>query len=72
MKGTASALSENKSALSDDPKNQAENVIIVGLLRNDLNRISLPNTVSVPNLFAVARYGDVLQMTSKDRHRFPQ
>ncbi|WP_162784598.1 bifunctional chorismate-binding protein/class IV aminotransferase [Polynucleobacter necessarius] len=64
MKGTASALSENKSALSDDPKNQAENVIIVDLLRNDLSRISLPNTVSVPNLFAMARYGDVLQMTS--------
>ncbi len=64
MKGTASALSENRSALSDDPKNQAENVMIVDLLRNDLSRISSPNTVTVPNLFAVARHGDVLQMTS--------
>jgi para-aminobenzoate synthetase/4-amino-4-deoxychorismate lyase len=64
MKGTASALSEVASALSDDPKNQAENVMIVDLLRNDLSRISLPGTVTVPNLFDVARHGDVLQMTS--------
>lgn len=64
MKGTASALSAEASALSDDPKNQAENVMIVDLLRNDLSRISLPSSVSVPNLFSVARHGDVLQMTS--------
>ncbi|MBU3557688.1 chorismate-binding protein [Polynucleobacter sp. Ross1-W9] len=64
MKGTASALSAEASALSDDPKNQAENVMIVDLLRNDLSRISLPGTVTVPNLFEVARHGDVLQMTS--------
>jgi para-aminobenzoate synthetase/4-amino-4-deoxychorismate lyase len=64
MKGTASALSAVASTLSDDPKNQAENVMIVDLLRNDLSRISLPGTVSVPNLFEVARHGDVLQMTS--------
>ena len=64
MKGTASALSENASVLSADPKNQAENVMIVDLLRNDLSRISLPGTVTVPNLFEVERYGDVLQMTS--------
>jgi para-aminobenzoate synthetase/4-amino-4-deoxychorismate lyase len=64
MKGTASALSEAAITLADDPKNQAENVMIVDLLRNDLSRISLPNTVTVPNLFTVARHGDVLQMTS--------
>lgn len=64
MKGTASALSKEASALSEDPKNQAENVMIVDLLRNDLSRISLPGTVSVPKLFEVARHGDVLQMTS--------
>ena len=64
MKGTASALSANASTLSEDPKNQAENVMIVDLLRNDLSRISLPGTVSVPHLFEVARHGNVLQMTS--------
>ena len=64
MKGTASALSAVATTLSGDPKNQAENVMIVDLLRNDLSRISLPGSVSVPNLFEVARHGDVLQMTS--------
>jgi para-aminobenzoate synthetase/4-amino-4-deoxychorismate lyase len=64
MKGTASALSDSAEHLSADAKNQAENVMIVDLLRNDLSRLALPGTVSVPQLFEVARYGDVLQMTS--------
>ncbi len=64
MKGTASALSSGANNLSEDPKKQAENVMIVDLLRNDLSRISLPGTVQVPKLFEVARHGDVLQMTS--------
>ena len=64
MKGTASALSESAEHLSEDTKNQAENVMIVDLLRNDLSRLALTGTVSVPHLFDVARYGDVLQMTS--------
>ena len=64
MKGTASALSDSAEHLSQDGKNQAENVMIVDLLRNDLSRLALPGTVKVPELFEVARYGDVLQMTS--------
>lgn len=64
MKGTASALNESAEHLSADAKNQAENVMIVDLLRNDLSRLALPGTVTVPELFEVARYGDVLQMTS--------
>ena len=64
MKGTASALSDSAEHLSADAKNQAENVMIVDLLRNDLSRLALPGTVTVPELFEVARYGDVLQMTS--------
>jgi len=67
MKGTARAINdegESASHLSQDPKNQAENVMIVDLLRNDLSRLALPGTVSVPKLFEVARHGDVLQMTS--------
>lgn len=64
MKGTASALNDSAEHLSADAKNQAENVMIVDLLRNDLSRLALPGTVTVPSLFEVARYGDVLQMTS--------
>ena len=64
MKGTASALNDSADHLSKDAKNQAENVMIVDLLRNDLSRLALLGTVKVPQLFEVARYGDVLQMTS--------
>lgn len=64
MKGTASALNDSAEHLSADAKNQAENVMIVDLLRNDLSRLALPGTVTVPSLFEVTRYGDVLQMTS--------
>jgi len=70
MKGTAPAAGEEgdrraaAASLSSDPKNRAENVMIVDLLRNDLGRIARPGTVRVPRLFEVSRHGDVLQMTS--------
>lgn len=64
MKGTASAIDSSPKQLSEDPKNQAENVMIVDLLRNDLSQLAVLGSVTVPHLFDVARYGDVLQMTS--------
>ncbi|WP_231969560.1 chorismate-binding protein [Polynucleobacter necessarius] len=64
MNGAASAVLGKAADLSEDPKNQAENVMIVDLLHNDLSRISLPSMVTVPNLLEVARHGDVLQMTA--------
>jgi para-aminobenzoate synthetase/4-amino-4-deoxychorismate lyase len=64
MKGTASALHASASELASDPKNRAENVMIVDLLRNDLSRLAELGSVKVPQLFEVARHGDVLQMTS--------
>jgi para-aminobenzoate synthetase/4-amino-4-deoxychorismate lyase len=64
MKGTASAQTESPEQLSSDPKNRAENIMIVDLLRNDLSRVALPGSVTVPNLFHVAQHGNVLQMTS--------
>jgi len=64
MKGTASALDSTANQLSDDPKNRAENLMIVDLLRNDLGRLAIPGSVITPKLFEVARHGDVLQMTS--------
>ncbi len=70
MKGTARAgrnEAENEGfarTLAADPKNRAENVMIVDLLRNDLGRIAKTGSVSVPALFEVNRFGDVLQMTS--------
>jgi para-aminobenzoate synthetase/4-amino-4-deoxychorismate lyase len=64
MKGTANAKTESPEQLASDPKNRAENIMIVDLLRNDLSRVALPGSVTVPTLFHVARHGNVLQMTS--------
>ena len=63
MKGTAPAGSDPE-ALRGDPKQRAENLMIVDLLRNDLSRLSRPGTVKVPALFEVESYPTVLQMTS--------
>jgi para-aminobenzoate synthetase/4-amino-4-deoxychorismate lyase len=70
MKGTAPASGDEdvdvvrSSALAADPKNRAENLMIVDLLRNDLGRIARTGSVGVPALFEVRRYSSVLQMTS--------
>ena len=64
MKGTAPAGSDPEALIADDPKQRAENLMIVDLLRNDLSRVSKPGTVKVPALFAVETYPTVHQMTS--------
>ena len=63
MKGTAMPGTD-PARLRDDPKQRAENLMIVDLLRNDLSRVARPGTVRVPELFAVETYPTVLQMTS--------
>jgi para-aminobenzoate synthetase/4-amino-4-deoxychorismate lyase len=68
MKGTAQrgdtpeadrALAE---ALAADPKQRAENLMIVDLMRNDLSRVA--RQVAVRDLFTVETYPTVHQMTS--------
>jgi para-aminobenzoate synthetase/4-amino-4-deoxychorismate lyase len=63
MKGTA-PRSADPEALRADPKQRAENLMIVDLLRNDLSRVSRPGSVKVDALFAVETYPTLLQMTS--------
>jgi para-aminobenzoate synthetase/4-amino-4-deoxychorismate lyase len=63
MKGTA-APDNDPEDLRNDPKQRAENLMIVDLLRNDLSKIAVPGTVEVPQLLHVERYPTVLQMTS--------
>lgn len=70
MKGTAKAHPDStvnqhiQDELHHDPKNQAENVMIVDLLRNDLGRVAQSGSVEVTDLFKVTQYGQVWQMTS--------
>ncbi|MRW85019.1 aminodeoxychorismate synthase component I [Pseudoduganella sp. FT26W] len=72
MKGTAPAAPPAQTAenilratnLAADPKNRAENLMIVDLLRNDIARVAVTGSVEVPALFEVHRYASVLQMTS--------
>ena len=69
MKGTAPVLGDGgdearAQALHADPKNRAENIMIVDLLRNDLGKIATTGGVRVPAPFQVRRFGSVWQMTT--------
>ncbi len=70
MKGTAARLGDPEAdraamvALQVDPKQRAENLMIVDLLRNDLGRISVLGSVEVPSLFKVETYPTFHTLTS--------
>ena len=55
---------EQASWLEQDPKNRSENMMIVDLLRNDMNRISDVGSEHVERLCQVEQYSTVWQMTS--------
>nr|WP_254456314.1 chorismate-binding protein [Paeniglutamicibacter quisquiliarum] len=50
--------------LASSPKDRAENIMIVDLLRNDLSHFADPRTLSVPRLCAIESYATVHQMVS--------
>ncbi|MEZ7645055.1 aminodeoxychorismate synthase component I [Streptococcus parasanguinis] len=70
MKGTTRRGLTNQADLQEaawlkaDPKNRAENMMIVDLLRNDMNRISEIGSEQVTRLCQVEQYSTVWQMTS--------
>ena len=75
MKGTAprGANPSEDAAIIDamqaDIKTQAENRMIVDLLRNDISRISTVGTLDVPKLFDIETYPTLHQMVSHVRAR---
>lgn len=78
MKGTAARgrFSEedeaSKSALLENPKERAENVMIVDLLRNDLGKLALPGSVEVPELLTLETYPTFHTLTSTICATLPQ
>jgi len=70
MKGTRPrgiSASEDRKVASEllaSEKDRAENVMIVDLMRNDLGRVCVPGSISVPELFAIEEYPTVYQMVS--------
>lgn len=64
-RGTISQQDEQlKQQLALSEKDQAENVMIVDLLRNDLGRFAEVGSVQVPKLFAIESFSNVHHMVS--------
>ena len=70
MKGTAPrgadelADARARAALAASPKDRAENLMIVDLVRNDVGRLALIGSVAVNDLFAVETYPTLHTMVS--------
>lgn len=70
IKGTAKRSTKpqedaiTKQALANSPKEQAENVMIVDLVRNDLSRCANRGSVQVDELFGVYSFKQVHQLIS--------
>lgn len=71
IKGTAARNAnpvqdaQNAKQLQNNPKERAENIMIVDLVRNDLSRIALKNSVQVEELCQIYSFETVHQMISK-------
>lgn len=70
MKGTSPrgrTVEEDEQAaawLKASPKNRAENVMIVDMVRHDLGRIATPGSVHVAQLWHLEKYPSLFQLTS--------
>ena len=77
MKGTAARLADAEADaaaardLAEDPKQRAENLMIVDLIRNDVSRVAVPGSVAVPDLFRVESFPTIHQLVSDVSARLP-
>lgn len=70
IKGTLPRLADPQAdhqqalKLAASPKDRAENLMIVDLLRNDIGRVAQPGSVKVPELFVVEPFAAVHHLVS--------
>lgn len=70
IKGTLPRLAEPQAdaaqarKLANSPKDRAENLMIVDLMRNDIGRVAAPGSVRVPELFMVEPFPAVHHLVS--------
>jgi para-aminobenzoate synthetase / 4-amino-4-deoxychorismate lyase len=62
--GDAAAARRQREALERSAKEQAENVMIVDLIRNDLSRVCTPGSVTVPALLRAQAHPGVWHLVS--------
>jgi len=77
IKGTLPRLAEadadrqQAEKLAASPKDRAENLMIVDLMRNDIGRVAAPGSVRVPELFVVEPFPAVHHLVSTITARLP-
>ncbi len=60
-----------REELRASPKDRAENVMIVDVLRNDFGRVCAPGSIEVPELFGIEGHPSVWQLVSEVRGELP-
>lgn len=77
IKGTLPRLADPEQdqqqarKLASSPKDRAENLMIVDLMRNDIGRVAVPGSVRVPELFVVEPFPAVHHLVSTVTARLP-
>ncbi|EKS9202421.1 aminodeoxychorismate synthase component 1 [Enterobacter cloacae] len=77
IKGTLPRLSDpaadrqQAEKLAASPKDRAENLMIVDLMRNDIGRVAVPGSVRVPELFVVEPFPAVHHLVSTITAQLP-
>ncbi len=61
-----------RATLRESPKERAENVMIVDLLRNDLGKLAVPGSVAVPDLLTLETYPTFHTLTSTITATLPE